>query len=87
MRVLIVSMAAAGLMSACTTTAMESTPATGVAEAAAGEKICKKETVIGSNMPQRTCLTQAEWDARERAGLKDVDDFKRRQSEISAVNN
>lgn len=30
-------------------------------------KVCHLESVTGSRMPKRTCHTQAEWDARERA--------------------
>lgn len=28
------------------------------------EVVCKKEKVIGSRMPTRICMTQAEWDQR-----------------------
>jgi hypothetical protein len=38
-------------------------------------------------MPQRTCLTRAEWEAREKSGLEGVDEFSRRQSEVSGLGN
>jgi hypothetical protein len=30
-------------------------------------KICRKEDVVGSRLPKRTCLTQPEWDAKAQA--------------------
>ncbi len=29
------------------------------------EMVCKREAVLGSRMKQRTCMTQADWDARK----------------------
>lgn len=29
------------------------------------ELVCKREAVLGSRMKQRTCMTQADWDARK----------------------
>ena len=28
--------------------------------------VCRKETVVGSRLPTRVCMTQAEWDERQR---------------------
>ncbi|MBL8774177.1 MAG: hypothetical protein JNK30_22505 [Phenylobacterium sp.] len=29
-------------------------------------QVCKREAVLGSRMKQRVCMTQAEWDQRQR---------------------
>ena len=48
------------------------------------KKICRKEQEIGSIMPKRTCRTQAEWDAIDRATEADTDtqlrDYRSRHS-------
>ncbi len=49
---------------------MAAAPAAGETASAKPEKpkkdevVCKKEKVIGSRMPTRICMTQAEWDQR-----------------------
>lgn len=48
------------------------------AQLAAGDKqICKRLTPMGSNMPQRVCASEAEWDAREKAGRREYDNLRR----------
>ncbi len=39
--------------------------------------VCKKEAVLGSRMPTRTCMTQGEWDARKQEGRDQVDAAQR----------
>lgn len=65
-------------------TACASAPATeGGAEVASadGDKICRREAAMGSNMPQRVCKTREEWNATSKADQAGVDDFKRTQAE------
>jgi hypothetical protein len=71
--------------------AADPAPATGAAAPAADAKadkaakpnkdglICKKEAVLGSRMPSRVCLTQAEWDQRKQDGRDQVDQAQRNQ--------
>jgi hypothetical protein len=40
-------------------------PASGKAAKDPNAMVCRKEAVIGSRMKQRTCMTQAQWDARQ----------------------
>lgn len=35
--------------------------------------VCKKETVLGSRMKQRVCMTQADWDQRKNDARDDVE--------------
>jgi len=49
-------------------TAAQAAPAAKTEKAAKPNKdglICKKEPVLGSRMPTRVCMTQADWDARQ----------------------
>lgn len=65
-------------------TACASAPATeGAAQVASaeGDKICRREAAMGSNMPQRVCKTREEWNAMSKQDEAGVDDFKRVQSE------
>lgn len=39
--------------------------------------VCKKEPVLGSRMPTRTCMTQGEWDMRKQEGRDQVDAAQR----------
>ncbi|MBW8812983.1 MAG: hypothetical protein JF588_06115 [Caulobacterales bacterium] len=39
--------------------------------------VCKKEPVLGSRMPTRTCMTQAEWDARKQDSRDQLDAAQR----------
>jgi hypothetical protein len=41
--------------------------------------VCKKEAVLGSRMPTRVCLTQAEWDQRKQDARDQVDQAQRNQ--------
>lgn len=66
---------AAGLamLGACASPPPEN-PAVAAAEA---NRICKRITPTGSNMPQRVCQTPEEWAAVERAGREGVEEMKR----------
>jgi len=59
-------------------------PAAPATAAAPEKKICRREQEIGSIMPKRTCRTQAEWDAIDRATEADTDtqlrDYRSRHS-------
>jgi hypothetical protein len=65
--------------------AADPTPAAAPAAAAAAKDkasdpnklVCKKEAVVGSRMPTRTCMTQSEWDARKQEGRDQVDAAQR----------
>jgi hypothetical protein len=87
MRFVVGALAATGLLCACATPAAVeggAKPAeTGVKVADTGEKkICKRTPVMGSNMPQRVCSTQAEWDVYDKAGQKTVEDFDRSRAAL-----
>lgn len=41
------------------------------------EQICKRMSVIGSNLPQKVCSTKAEWDEFDRQQQAQSDDFNR----------
>ena len=43
------------------------------AEKSMDEMVCKKESVLGSRMKQRVCLTQAQWDARRQDSRDEVE--------------
>jgi len=45
--------------------AVATAPAKAAPKAKPDEVVCRREPVLGSRMKQRTCLTQAEWDARK----------------------
>ena len=68
---------------ACATPAPDGAPAT--AAAPQGDKVCKRMTLTGSNMPQTQCRTEAEWAAVEKKGRKDVEEIERQLSETSSV--
>jgi hypothetical protein len=59
-------------------------PATATAPAPREKKVCRREQLIGSIMPTRTCRTQAEWAAIDRAAQSDTDaqlrDFRSQHS-------
>lgn len=40
-------------------------------------KVCRRSTPTGSNMPQRTCATAAEWDKRDADNLRKQDEVNR----------
>jgi hypothetical protein len=48
----------------------------GAASADAG-RICKNMKATGSNVPQRVCSTQAEWDAADAQNRADAEDLTR----------
>jgi hypothetical protein len=80
MRAVVGALVAAGFLCACATPAAVESAAK-VADA--GEKkICKRISVMGSNMPQKVCSTQAEWDVYDKAGQKTVDDFDRSRGSL-----
>jgi hypothetical protein len=56
-----------------------STPAQPPVAATKPKKICRAEVGTGSILPKRTCLTQAEWDARARATEGDAEALRRAQ--------
>ena len=66
---------------ACATPAAENSSTAEVQ----GEKICKRLTITGSNMPQTQCRSEAEWAAVEKKGRKDVEEIERQLSETNAV--
>jgi hypothetical protein len=39
--------------------------------------VCRKEAVLGSRMPSRTCMTQGEWDARKTQSRDELDAAQR----------
>lgn len=47
------------------------------AKAKGDDMVCKKEAVVGSRMKTRVCLTQAEWDLREKTAKDDLDAAQR----------
>ncbi|WP_296594828.1 hypothetical protein [Phenylobacterium sp.] len=38
-----------------------------------GDTVCKRESVLGSRMKQRVCMTQADWDARRTSARDELD--------------
>ena len=50
----------------------------------AGQQICKSVPITGSNLPQRVCSTQAEWDAAEQLALQDAENFNRQMRDGNA---
>ena len=49
------------------------------AKPAPNDMVCKKEPVLGSRMKQRICMTQADWDARQRQDREDLDKTQHQQ--------
>ena len=45
--------------------------------------VCKKEPVLGSRMPTRVCLTQADWDARQAHDREMVEQAQRNKPLVS----
>jgi hypothetical protein len=54
----------------------------GASGAAQGEKVCKRMTPTGSNMPQSVCRTKDEWAAIEKQGQEGVEEFERARSQV-----
>ena len=50
-----------------------SAPAVAAAPAAKEKKVCRREQLIGSIMPTRTCRTAAQWAAIDRAAQSETD--------------
>ena len=48
------------------------TPPTKAEKPKKADMVCKKEPVIGSRMPTRVCMTQADWDQRAVDAKADV---------------
>jgi hypothetical protein len=57
-------------------------PEAGVQEVASDERVCKRITPTGSNMPQRVCQTAEQWAAAERAGRQGVEEMKRQNDAL-----
>ena len=70
--------------SASPATASASAPATAAAPPAKEKKVCRREQLIGSIMPTRTCRTQSEWAAIDHAAQSNTDaqlrDYRSRHS-------
>jgi hypothetical protein len=45
--------------------------------AASGQQVCRSIKPTGSNVPQRVCSTQAEWEAVDAQALENAEDFSR----------
>ncbi len=43
----------------------------------ADKRVCKNESVVGSRLPVRTCLTQAQWDRRAEESRKMTEKMSR----------
>lgn len=43
------------------------------------DMVCKKEAVLGSRMPQRVCMSKADWDQRATDAKADTDAAQRNQ--------
>ena len=59
-------------------------PAAAAAPVVKEKKVCRREQLIGSIMPTRTCRTQAQWAAIDRAAASETDsqlrDYRSRHS-------
>lgn len=53
--------------------------------AAQADKVCKRMTATGSNVPQSVCRTKEEWAAMDEQGRQGVEDFERARSEVNPV--
>ena len=62
-----------------------SAPVVSTAPATPEKKVCRREQEAGSIMPKRTCHTQAEWNAIDRATSGDAEsqlrDYRSRHSQ------
>ncbi len=47
-------------------------------------QICKRVQTIDSNLPQRVCATQSQWDAYDKQGQENVEEFERRRDELAS---
>lgn len=56
---------------------LEKTRAAKANPQAGQEQICRSLKVTGSNLPQRVCSTQAEWDAADAQARTDAETFNR----------
>ncbi|MBU6319330.1 MAG: hypothetical protein KGS00_06720 [Alphaproteobacteria bacterium] len=64
----------------------QSPPAAEAPPAPAAERICKRVTATGSNLPKRVCATAEEWAALDRKGREGAEDFDRQRRESVGVN-
>ena len=46
-------------------------------KASGGDMVCKKESVVGSRMKQRICMTQQDWDQRANDAKDELDAAQR----------
>ena len=67
---------AAGEQAAQASTAPAAAP-TKAAKAGKADMVCKKEAVVGSRMKTRVCLSQEEWDLREKSAKDDLEAAQR----------
>jgi hypothetical protein len=74
--------AVVGVLAAACATSVSNDASTAAAQ---GEKVCKRMTATGSNMPQSVCHTKEEWAAMDKQGRRDVEDFDRARSEANPV--
>lgn len=44
--------------------------------------ICRRERVVGTNRPQRTCMTARQWDAAREASREALDKAERGQVQV-----
>jgi hypothetical protein len=71
-----------GVLAACATPAPDKAATTSADQ---GERVCKRITMTGSNMPTKQCRSAAEWALVEKAGQADVEEFERARDEITSV--
>ena len=64
----------------------QSPPAAEASPAPAAERICKRVTATGSNLPKRVCATAEEWAELDRKGREGAEDFDRQRRESVGIN-
>jgi hypothetical protein len=70
-------------IAAFATACAASPPPDAATATAQADKICKRVTATGSNMPQNVCHTKEEWAAIDKQGQQGVEEFERARSEVS----
>lgn len=78
---MIAAVFAIALMAAAPAAGEAAAPATPTKSAKPAKKdmVCKKEPVLGSRMPQRVCMSQADWDQRAIDAKADTEAAQRNQ--------
>lgn len=78
---MIAAVFAIALMAAAPAAGEAAAPATPTKAAKPDKKdmVCKKEPVLGSRMPQRICMSQADWDQRAVDAKADTEAAQRNQ--------